>query len=181
MNANEAALQQYLSRLEAELAAVPEADRREILLETRSHVLDRTRRTPSLSVDQALAELGPAERYARQFLSASAKPARRPGLIARLAGQRWMGLVLLLPVVAAYSVAVFAVLLAINKMLEPANTGVWIHNPGERFRLELVISSPGARPGREALGLWLVPLMLALALGVHLAVRAVLRRFLRPR
>lgn len=181
MSANEAALQQYLARLEAELSAVPEAERREILLETRSHVLDRTRRTPSLNVEQVLAELGPAEQYARRFLPATAALARRPGVWARIAEQRWMGLVLLLPVVAAYSVAVVAVLIAINKLVEPANTGVWMNNPGDPFQLQIVVSDPGPRKGHEALGYWLVALMLGLALGIHLAVRAVLNRFLRPR
>jgi hypothetical protein len=174
-------LDAYLARLDASLAELPAEERRDILLETRSHVLEQSGRAPCRCVDEVLAELGPAERYARQFLPGSATPGPRPGVISRLAGQRWMGLVLMLPLVAAYSVAGFAVLLAINKMVEPANTGVWLHHPGEPFRLELVISDPDARPGREALGLWLVPLMLALALGVHLAVRAVLRRFLRPR
>ncbi|HEX8394315.1 MAG TPA: hypothetical protein VF665_18365 [Longimicrobium sp.] len=176
----DAALEQYLSRLEAELSTLPEPERRDILLEMRSHVLDGTRRPPARTVTQVLAELGPAQVYARQFLAPRTEWPR-PGLIARLAGRRWMGVVLLLPVVAAYSVAVFAVLLAVNKMLEPANTGLWMHDPGEPFQLQLVASDPGPRAGREVLGMWLVPMMLALALGVHLAVRAVLRRLLRPR
>ena len=179
------ALDAYLSRLETRLAALPAAERREILLETRSHVLERTEREPSRPIADVLAELGTPERYATQFLPADhAAPAQRTtalGAIARLASGRWTSLPLLLLVVTAYSVAVLMLLLALWKLNLPAEVGLWIdHGEGGR-RSFFFGATDGAPPpkGREVLGYWIVPMLLLLATTIHLIMSALLRRLLR--
>lgn len=178
-----AGLERYLSRLEAELAAVPAPDRREILLETRSHVLERTSRSPSRSVEDILAELGPPEDYARQFL-AEPEPRRtaRPGAlrgIARLATGRWTTLPLFFVVIGAYAVAALAFAIGVWKLIEPNGTGLLINDfGGGRRSVHLVVSDP-RQQGREVLGYWLVPIALGISVGIHLAMSALLRRVLR--
>ena len=55
------ALQQYLNRMDVALARLSESERREILLETQSHVAEQVRRAPMLSVPEILTELGEPE------------------------------------------------------------------------------------------------------------------------
>ncbi|MFN2566744.1 MAG: hypothetical protein ABR499_17240 [Gemmatimonadaceae bacterium] len=177
------ALDRYLVRLEAELRNVPPADRREILLETRSHVLERTSRAPSRSVKEVLAELGPAEEYARQFLPDSEpQQTDRPGVlrgIAYLATGRWTTLPLFFVVIGAYAVAALAFAIGVWKLVEPNATGLWITDlGGGRRSVGLVVSDPNQK-GREVLGYWLVPLALGISVTIHLAMSALLRRVLR--
>jgi hypothetical protein len=175
-------LESYLSRLEAELARVPVPDRQEILLETRSHVMERMRRAPSTSVDDVLSELGPPEAYARPFLPEAPTPSHRPGAlagIARLATGGWPTAPLLCIVAFAYSVAVLWVLIAVTKLTDPSDTGLWIDPASGRIRSFGVGMSEANRRGREVLGYWLVPIALLIAYAIHRGVAALLRRLLR--
>ena len=182
-------LDRYLARLEAELRAVPPAERQEILLETRSHVLERTSRVPSLTVGDVLAELGSPEAYARQFLKEdapvrereSAPLAQRPGALhglARLATGRWTTLPLFLVVLAGYAVATFAFVFAAAKILEPNATGLFVDYVDGRRSVMLVWSDP-TPDGRDVLGWWLVPIALGISATIHLILSALLRRVLR--
>lgn len=177
-----AALEAYLARLRAELAGVPAAERQEILLETRSHVLERTGRPPARGVDEVLAELGPPAEYARQFLpEVEAAPPHRPGTLgglAWLATGRWTALPLLFAVVLAYGVAAFTFLFAVSKLLEPNATGVYTSDAQGRRGLMIVWSDP-THGGHEVLGMWLVPLALLVSLAIHLLMSTLLRRFFR--
>jgi hypothetical protein len=185
-----AALDTYLARLDAALAPLPAAERRDILLETRSHVAERTRRDPAGSVEAVLAELGPPEAYARQFLPEpdvprpvsperpSAPPSDALRAIARLATGGWTRLPLLFVVALAYGVAGFSLLLALWKLVEPDATGIWVHQAGQRRSVQLMVSDPN-RPGREVLGYWLVPIALGITAAIHLVMSALLRRLLR--
>jgi hypothetical protein len=178
-------LDRYLSRLEAELGAVPPSDRREILLETRSHVLDRTSRSPSRSVEEVLAELGAPEEYARQFLrDEEPAPPAAPRLgtlhrLARLAAGGWRTLPLLSFVLASYAIAVFAFAIGFWKLVEPDATGLWINDfGGGRRSVLLGVSNPNQK-GREVLGYWLVLIAFGISVSIHLAMSALLRRVLR--
>jgi hypothetical protein len=176
-------LDRYLARLEAELRNVPLADREEILLETRSHVLERTSRSPSRSVEDVLSELGPPDAYARRFFpEADPEPVGRPvvlGGIARLATGPWMTIPLFVVVIGAYAVATAAFLIAVWKLVEPNATGLWITElEGGRRSAQLIVSDPHQK-GREILGYWLVPLGLGVAGAIHLAMSALLRRMYR--
>ena len=178
------AIERYLARLELELSRVPPAERADIILETRSHLAERARRAPERAVDDVLAELGTPNEYAHRFLPDEPPPAdrSRPGAlhgIARLAtgGIKWFPL--LCVVAFAYAVAVLAVIIAVDKILEPGATGVFFdYAAGHRRFRGAVISDPHVQ-GREVLGYWLVPIMLALATAIHLAMRGLLRLFLR--
>jgi hypothetical protein len=182
------ALETYLAQLEAALTKVPTHERQDILLETRSHVVERTHRSPFRSVTDILAELGPPGTYAQQFLTEQTSPVRLSDTlrasdplhgVARLATGSWRVLPLLLFVVSAYAVAVFALFVAVSKLIEPDATGLWIHYVnGERRSISFVLSDP-RQPGREVLGYALVPLALLVALTIHVAMAALLRQVLR--
>jgi uncharacterized membrane protein len=186
-------LESYLTRLDAALTGVSEADRREILLETRSHVADRVGGSSFRDLDDVLAELGPPEVYARQFLVGDGSPALMPpaaapaaiprttlGDLAQLATGRWTSLPLLLLVASAYALAILALVLAVSKVLEPASLGLWITETpgGERSRFFFGITD---RPheGREVLGYWLIAPLLLTAAAIHLGVSRLLKRVVR--
>jgi len=165
---------------------VPAEERREILLETRSHVLERTARAPA-PVEAVLAELGPPEAYARQFLADAEPPADAapatpaPDVVqgfARLATGRWTALPLLLVVVTGYAFALLLFLLAVSKLLEPDTTGLYLSDARGRPAFLIVWSDPGFG-GREVLGHLFAPLALAIAAALHLLLRALLRRVAR--
>lgn len=173
----------YLERLGAALAGAPPAERREILLETRSHVLERAGRSPAERVEDVLAELGAPEAYARQFLpDAVAAPAPLPdnGLsaVARLAGGGWAALPALFGVATVYGVAALALFMAAWELRQPETVGLWIGTGPEGRRI-LLGSNLSGRNMREVLGGSLVPLALLVAATIHLAVSALLRRMLR--
>ena len=179
------ALEAYLSRLDTALAALPDAERREILLETRSHAIERTHRT-SRDVAAVLSELGPPEAYARRFLAerdagpAPPPPPRPDSLraIARLATGGWTRLPLLFVVVLAYGAAAGLVIVAVWKFFEPDAVGLWGGQVGVRNRWAVGVSDPNM-PGRELLGYWIVPVALVIAAAIHLVMSALLRRLLR--
>ena len=187
-------LESYFARLERALAPVHPDERREILLETRSHVAEQTRRAPWRTVESVLAELGPAEEYARQFLAeeeppaALAPPAAVPPPaprfdalqgIARLATGGIVTLPLLGIVVTAYTVAILAFGAAMLKLVEPDSVGLWIDGTGPKPRYTFgVMVSP---PGREVLGHGFTAIMLVIATGIHLTMSALMRRLLKRR
>jgi uncharacterized membrane protein len=178
-----AVLQQYLTRLDAALTRLSEAERREILLETRSHVAEQARRSPMLSVPEILAELGEPESYARTFLpEQDASPPRRLGAlhgIARLATGSWTALPLLLFVVCCYSAAVLMLFIAVAKIQEPEATGFFIEHTATGRDVFFGVSDPrAADKGQDLLGLWIIPITLSIATIIHLAMAALLRRFL---
>jgi hypothetical protein len=172
-----AALDAYLSKLESALAQLSPGERRDILLETRSHVVDRATRPPFLDVDDALAELGPVETYARQFLPEQPPSTTRRSAalgLAQLIGSGWSALPLLALVAVAYFIAVFLFLLAVGKLVEPEATGLFA-GPKHVY---LYWSSPNPA-GRDVLGLWFAPIALLGSLLIHLSVSALLRRVAR--
>jgi len=179
-----APLRVYLARLEAALASAPAAERREIVLETQSHVLERVHRSPWEPVEGVLAELGAPETYARQFLPEVPSPSRpsRPGqtlrAVAGLAAGGWATLPALLVVAALYTVAVVALFMAAWELHQPDTVGLWI-GMGAEGRQVLLGSNLSGRSMREVLGGRLVPLALLVAVTVHFAVSALLRRMLR--
>lgn len=177
-------LEWYLSRLDAQLGALSPSERREILMETRSHVSERTARFPFPSVEEVLAQFDAPEVYARQFLQDKALPAptalqqpsRRTALqgLARLATGGWLALPVLLVVVFAYAIALTAFIVGLTKVINPADVGVWVRDVGGRTEL----SHAGYNAelgGREIAGYWLA----VIAFGIAIAISAVVSAFLR--
>ena len=188
----------YLARLGTALRGLPMGDREEILLETRSHVLEQLGRAPNRRVADVLAELGAPEEYARQFVGdagwvpapipESAPPTgahgNRPGSatlfgLAQLTTRGGRAAPWLLLFGALYVVAGIALLFVIGDLLAPAGTGVFVQPASTaKPRIWVVIAESGA-PGKDVLGRAIVPIGLLLAATIHLGARAMLRRILR--
>jgi hypothetical protein len=176
-------LDRYLARLDSELARLPALERQEILRETRSHTLERTRRAPFPAIDDVLAELGPPPDYARRFLpDAEASRSGQQGVIHRLASVatgRLVRLPLLFVVLGGYSIAFIAFAIAVWKIVEPDGTGLWVSDlADERRSIQFVVSDP-RHTGREVLGYWLVPIGIGIAFAIHLLLSRLLTRVLR--
>lgn len=172
-------LEAYLVRLDAALRALPAEEREEIVLETRSHILDSLR----LAGDRAVVftELGPPELYARSFLDALDEPEsnvvrtpRAPTLLLRLAAGGAGAFIALNLMVAAYGLALVLLLLAGLKLLHPERVGVWI-DPTTRSYSVALTGSSGAPAGSEVLGWWLVPITLTLAALLYVATTRLTR------
>jgi hypothetical protein len=167
--------------MDAALARLSESERREILLETQSHVAEQAERSPQLSVPEILEELGTPEAYARTFLVDGDRDApRRTGALhglARLATGSWTALPVLVFVVGFYSVAVLALLIALAELLEPATTGYFVQQTATGRDISFVVSGdPSAVRGPDLLGVWLIPIAISIAVVIHLAMSALLRR-----
>jgi len=177
------ALQEYLNRLDSALVRLSETERREILLETQSHVAEQARRSPELSVPEILAELGGPGDYARTFLVDEDPPvARHRGAlhgIARLATGSWTALPLLLFILCCYSVAVFMLFVVLLEILEPATTGLWVEQTATGRNVDFTLSGPLTQArGPDELGAWLIVIALSTAAIIHIAMSALLRRVL---
>ena len=177
-------LQSYLSRLDAALGRLSDPERREILLETRSHVAEQAQRSPMSSVPEILAELGEPEAYARTFLvDQEPVPVRRLSALhglARLATGRWTALPLLLFVLCCYSVAVLLLFVAVNEIIEPAATALIVKRGAAGTTIGFSLSDPSiAGQGGDVLGGWITPIALSIVAVIHLAMSALLRRVLR--
>lgn len=187
---HEPTLAAYLARLDAELAGVPAGERRDILLETRSHVVEQVGRVPARRVEEVLAELGAPEAYARQFLGdaeAAPPPADAPhgstvlfGL-AQLTTRGARALPWLLVFGLLYVLAGIALLFVIGELIDPAGTGVFVQPRPDAPPRVLVVISGEEGTGGDVLGRALVPVGLLVAGAVHLGARALLRRLLRSR
>src|SRR5687768_17447940 len=166
--------------MDAALAGLSPAERREILLETQSHVAEQARRSPMLSVPEILQELGEPEAYARTFVDGNATPLRRPGVlhgIARLATGSWTALPVLLFVLCCYSVAVAMLFIAVNEVHEPETTALYVTQGAKGRTVAFAVSDPTIiGKGGDVLGGWLIPIALSIAAIIHLAMRALLRR-----
>lgn len=185
---------EYLRRLRAGLAPLPETEREEIVRETASHLLDRVGGGPESAGETvgpalaaALAELGEPEAYAARFVAnyrisaalASGSPLAPVGEALRLIGSGFrafaVGFVLLL----LGSLAAGFALVAVLKPILPEQTGLFVKEGGP---YALGIFDAGSRAGaRELLGWWVVPICLAAAPLLALAAGWVARRFLLAR
>ncbi len=197
-----APLEDYLARLDAALATLPPTDRQDILLETRSHVLEQARRAPHRPVGAILAELGGAEDYARQFLpergfdhAPDAPEADRTALVAprgwrvssvtllglsRLAADGLLRLPLLMLVLAAYGVAGFAFLLLCAELYDAPGTGIFTRVlPNGDRQVGVLFSDPVPADATDVFGPWFGPMLAAIVAVVVLGVRALLQRVLR--
>lgn len=176
-----AALESYLSWLGAELDGLPAAERREILLETRSHVLERTQASDWESVGDVLAGFGSPKEYAQRFLSEKAAAPRRFSAlrhIRRLITAGWRSFPLLVLILAAYAVALFALVVAVWKILSPEDVGLWISYRDGQYEAAFLIfrSWFEGNEGREVLGRSLVVIGLSISVSIHLTISGLLRR-----
>jgi uncharacterized membrane protein len=157
------AVAEWLRRLKWALAAMPEADREDIVAEARSHIEEAV--SSGRISAEVLAGFGPADAYARRFLDemelAGALGAQRSGDLLRAVSRRVhrslvaasAGLVLLV----LFAVSSMALVLVIMKIGDPEHAGLWI-GPNVQF---LGTIDEGTQ-ATEVLGLWAFPLAAAI-------------------
>ncbi|MCU0755943.1 MAG: hypothetical protein MUE46_12595 [Xanthomonadales bacterium] len=176
-------LGEYARKLRWALAALPEADRDDIVAEMRSHVLDRV--DTGSTVDEALAALGTPEDYARAFCEnytvASALSSRRtPHLLHALvegATHSAGAIAAFAAIVMLWAVPLLVAYTALLKIGDPSHVGLW---RGQDFFFIGIIDDPST--GTELLGPWITPLAMLLIVAAWLITRSIavwaLRRLL---
>ena len=162
----------YLRRFRWALSDLPESERDEIAAELSGHIGERVDEGAKLS--EVLAALGPAEDYARAFITerkASVAIATRslPNLISALvvrAGSSITSLISVVGLAAVWMVAFVLLVVAVMKIFDPAHIGLWQSETEFYFGFH-------TRPDEasELLGLWLFPTAIAFALGAAYATR----------
>ncbi len=180
------AARDYLARLEKALKPLPREERADIVNETRSHFCERRAAEGDAAVEAAMAAMGKADAYARQFL----RNRNIDRAVASNSGLRMMSQSLRLATTgleALFGFALFAVqylviavilFVGVYKAINPGSVGLWLGRPG--FPL-FFLGDPGpvARANAdEALGFWLVPICGFLAVGLYLGTTRLLKRFL---
>lgn len=179
-------LETYLKRLRWALAGLPEEDRNEIVLETRSHFLDRLEGPRAVPFATVAQELGAPEEYARRFrenyeISAalgSGSAFHMLHAVARLLGRSLQAFVGFFFFLFLYLNSVAFLLVAILKPVFPENMGLWTSSREPLFLFGFV--EDPARPGlSEHLGWWLVPVSLAICVLLYWLATVLLRKFLR--
>ncbi|MHB8077716.1 MAG: HAAS signaling domain-containing protein [Candidatus Krumholzibacteriia bacterium] len=177
---------EYLRRLRAGLAPLPESEREEIVRETAAHLLDRLAADGAAgSPGGALGELGEPEAYAARFVSnyrissalASGSPVALATQVLRLLGtSAWAfcgGTVVLI----FYTFAFGMLIVGLAKPIAPSQTGLFL-GPGGGFSLGIIDAASRAG-AREALGYWLIPLALIAGVLLLLLAKRLSRAFLR--
>lgn len=155
-------IEQYLERFRAMLRGLTPAKAEEVVVELRSHLLERS---ASGGVSEAIASLGEPKTLARQYLEddtvARARCARSPivllnSLILLQRGSA-MGRAVLFLCAFGYAWAIALAAAAVEKILSPRDVGFWIGTGLPRLTID------GATPQgfHEILGWWIVPLGLA--------------------
>jgi hypothetical protein len=191
------AIDAYLKVLRKRLRGLSEQVSDDVVKEIRSHILDKAslggQMTPA-SVASVLAGLGSPEELASQYVTddllARAQVTRSPWLVLRSllrwASLSFVGFSVLTFSVLGYFLAGSLALCAMLKPIHPQTAGLWLLPSLEgdySFSLRLGFSSPPA-DGRELLGWWIVPIGLALAMGLvlltfHFGLWGI-RKFWRP-
>ena len=166
-------LDRYLHRLEHALASLPPEERRDIVAETRSHVLDRMAARPGARLQDVLAELGDPATYARRFTGEGDEPGPLR-VITALALRGMTAFLALNALVAAYGVGLLLLVIAGGKLMYPDRVGLWV----DREEGSALFGFPEDPAGTEVLGWWLVVIGLLGAAGIYSGTTALLRRVL---
>jgi hypothetical protein len=164
--------------VDTELAPLPPEERREILLEIRSHVLEPSRRTPRRTED-VLADLGPPREYARQYLRNPEVGPQDAGVFRRIFALTAGGprsFPLLIAIVTSYGVAALLFWAGVLDLVVPDSVSVWVSGEGRPERKLHFVIGRFTGDGRELFRRTLAPLLLLLALLIHLALSRLLRR-----
>lgn len=184
-------IEDYLRRLRPALRALPDAEREDILAETRSHLTERRESGGEAAVEQAIAAFGQAEDYARAFVDdARLRAATASGGPLDLASVLLVMATRSLPAFVGFALAAWAYLFGVlffviagAELIVPEMTGLWI-GPDDFFLGIMAGDAPGPQTN-DVLGPWLIPAMIlagsiALALGVAIS-RATVSFLLRKR
>lgn len=176
----------YLRRLRAGLAPLPESEREEIVRETTAHLLDRIGPDgAAASSERALAELGEPEVYAARFVSnyrissalASGSPVALATQVLRMLGAGAWAFCGGTSVLIVYTLAVGLLITGFAKPILPSQTGLFLR-PNGAFSLG-IIDAASRGDAREALGYWLIPCALVAGALLLLLAKGLSRAFLR--
>ena len=174
--------ERYLGELGAALSPLPRGERDEIVREARSHIVERLGRREG-DLDVILGDMGPPSEYAGSFLEGrddgvepSADPRHPRSAAGRLARRGGTAIAAVL-----HGVAALLVVAALYKLAWPGHIGVWSLPPegAERVRLHFSVGAD-TPPGRDVLGMGLVPLALSLAAALVALARLGTRGLRRP-
>lgn len=182
MNATPA-IEAYLRRLARALSSLPEEERREILEETRSHLVERA---TEIGEDAAIAALSPAERYARGFLDermlsaalADGGPAATFGALLRVGSRRLVGAIGLGVTAFLFLFAAALAPIAVSELTNPEDTGLFVSNVSDAFFLGIIGDESRERYD-EVLGAWLLPSLFLAGLAAILLAAFLGRIFVR--
>jgi uncharacterized membrane protein len=149
----------WLRRLKWALSAIPADDRNDIVAETRAHLAERV--AEGQAPKQALEQFGEPEEYARLFLdarelsgaAASQAPLSLLKAVSTRAHRSIVAAAAFLLVLAIGAAALAVAITAINKVFDPAHSGLWAG--GNAFFVG-VIDRP--QSAHELLGGWIYPL-----------------------
>jgi hypothetical protein len=197
-HAHEAAVERWLSTLKKALDPLPLEDSREIMAETREHIYERV--AAGVLAEDALIGFGSAQVYARAFVdehmldSARASKDTVPMLrtVFRFADRSAVAVLSLIGATVAGFFGIWSLICIGVKLVNPALVGLWLDLPlSAQHRYEhsqrdfiplsfghdhIVFGLQSPAPHfPEYLGPWIYPVLLAIALSSHLALRAILR------
>jgi hypothetical protein len=167
------AVKVYLRQLGWALDSLPERDRDDIVEETRLHMLARLEAGRSL--ESLIAELGPADRYARSFIDqmeassalASQQPFKSWAVVARRAHRSIVAATVLAATAGLLVLGLIGAVPLVLKPFDPTHVGLWVMDSGG-----FVIGKARGGPGdHELLGAWIYPLAVLDLLAVWLIGR----------
>lgn len=180
-------LENYLQRLGWALGPLPDADRHDILQETRAHFADRMADgDPDAAFAETVARFGPPEDYAQQFLdnyqlTAAVADGSGSAMLPQALRVAGRGLTALLGsafFLLLYGVAFALVLLAALKLVAPSHVGLW-YAPEMGVMGLGYVDAETAAVATEWLGYWILPVNVIGALLLYRGATNGLRRFLR--
>jgi Protein of unknown function (DUF1700) len=172
-------IEAYLSRVRGRLRGLGVEEKREILEELRSHIMDKAASSGEqrgAAVEAALTSLGSPEELAREYVTdellARAEVSRSPwqlldGLF-RWASISLAGFYVLSGSIVGYFMGTAFILVAALKPFHPETAGLWLSRDatGERaFSLRMGFGTVPAGM-REVLGWWIVPIGLLVGCGL---------------
>ena len=165
----------YLKCVREELRGLPASVVEEIIQELRSHVLDRANGDLSSSNIEAIFDkLGDPHQIARINLATHASVESRNGgslptpmrRVANLIAMGTEGALALAISALGYGFAISWLMTAICKPITPAKVGLWsLPDPGGDLSLSLGRHAVGV-VGHDVLGWWVIPIGLAIGVGV---------------
>ena len=181
---SEQVVNEYLTRMESALrGSMPPAQLRDIVQETRSHLLEHVERGSASEVRDALRNLGEPEQYAKGFLNEVGVQERTPPGMVRLVGHGVAGFLVLNLATICYGIAILLFAIAAIELLDPESIGVWVWDGADGRTVSLAYGSDSDRPpaARDLLGAWLAPIGLLGALVVYAGTTFGVRRWLARR
>jgi hypothetical protein len=155
-------MERYLDRVRASLGGMPAAERDDILLELRGHIVERM--GPGEETEGVLRALGDPEDLARQYesdrVATRAECGGSPLVILHslllLRRGRFRGSAPLALAALGYAWALALGAAAFEKLLAPRDVGFW-YRPGSVSLPRITVDGPGPPGSRELLGWWFVP------------------------